>query len=275
MGIENLAEKKKEAVPQIDEVSGLSSDYNNAFKSFLGYNPERMDECVEWFVEDARAELTKNPNGLFVQKYTERYSSADYKDVVTERNKEDIEYIDSAVGKIQQFYQDNIRPHLLKSQDLEPEVKNNIIALVKETKVLMKRVSDMIEGEVVAVPGEDLPLNIEYLHEIASLTEPSTPAEDWYARIHERMVANDGKALPTYVEKIDVAGVSKDHASPRHQKRIQRVNGIITSLNKALSSSGMSEVMEKNKVGMVVKIIRPTFLKKMAIITRMIKAEAA
>lgn len=275
MSIENKAEKKKEAVPQLDEVSGLSGDYNNAFKNFHGYNPERIDECVGWFIEDERAELIKNPHSLLVQKYTERYPSTDYIDVVTERNKEDIEYIDSAVEKIQQFYQDNIRRYLLKSQDLEPEVKNDIIALVKQTKVLMKRVSGMIEGEVVAVPGEDVPLNVEYLQEIASLTEPSTPAEDWYARIHERMVANDGKALPTYVEKTDGAGVSKDHTSPRHQKRIQRINGIITSLNKALSSSGMSQAVEKKNVGMVVSIIRPMFLKKIAIITRMVKAESA
>lgn len=272
MSLENR-EQRKEPVPQIDEVSGLSGDYNNAFKNFHGYNPERPDECIAWFVEDEQVTLAKNPNSLLIEKYVEVYPAARYLDVVTEKNKEDVEYIDAAVEKIQEFYRDRIRSHI-KEQPLAAEVKKDIIELVKEVRTLMKRVSGIIEGEVITVSDEDTPLNVEYLHELVPLTEPSTP-EDWYDRIKERMAANDGKVLPKYVEKTDAIDAPADHASPRRQKRIQRINGIITSLNKALSSSGMSQAIEKKNVGMVVSIIRPMFLKKLAIITRMVKAEAA
>ncbi|MBP6945650.1 hypothetical protein KBB85_06600, partial [Patescibacteria group bacterium] len=271
---ENNAEKKKEPMPQIDEVSGLSGDYSNEFNPFDAYNPDTdPSECVTYFVEDATPQLRKNRDDLLVKKYEERYPPTRYAEVVTAKNQEDVAEINAAVEKIQEFYREKIRTHLLAEPPLKEGVKKDIIELVKEIKALGSRVRRMAQGEVISVPGKDAPLNAEYLNEIEPLRRPATSSE-WYDLVQATIAANQGRLLPKYTDQSDPEGSVGD-VSSRRQKRIDHIQAMIVSLNRSMAGPEIAKAVQGVGVEGLVKSVRPMFLQKLMIIERMIKAEAA
>ncbi len=141
------SEHEKKPVPQIEPKTGLSHDYYSECALFNCYDPKKDSAAIDNLIVDLR-------DGVFEERrfvarhYEQKFPPTEFRDVVTNENKERVAKINAEVDKVNDFYKNRILPHVATwSDSLSLEDRTTVEEFAKALVDFLDRITEIVKNE--------------------------------------------------------------------------------------------------------------------------------
>lgn len=141
------SEHEKKPVPQIEPKTGLSHDYYSECALFNCYDPKKDSAAIDNLIVDLR-------DGVFEERrfvarhYEQKFPPTEFRDVVTNENKERVAKINAEVDKVNDFYKNRILPHVATWSDpLSLEDRTTVEEFAKALVDFLDRITEIVKNE--------------------------------------------------------------------------------------------------------------------------------